>query len=68
MALRGGDPPLVARVQKGAVLLDLRTVPEECDAELLDALGKVCHDRIGAGAGRGTGQDGEGLRDVGGKV
>ncbi len=68
MALRGGDPPVIARVQKGAVLLDLRTVPNECEAELLDALGKVCHDRMGAEAGRGTGDDGEGLRDVGTKA
>ena len=47
------------------MLLDLRTIPEECEAELLDALGKVCHDRMGAEAGRdGTAEDGEGSRDV----
>jgi L-seryl-tRNA(Ser) seleniumtransferase len=53
MALRGGDRPVIARVQKGVVLLDLRTVPEDCEADLLDALEKVCHDRRGACAGNG---------------
>ncbi len=44
-ALRLGDPPVVARVQKGAVILDLRTVPPEKQAHLLDAIRKVCQDR-----------------------
>ncbi len=44
-ALRQGDPPVVARVQKGLVLFDLRTIPEEQDPDLLDAVRKVCHDR-----------------------
>jgi L-seryl-tRNA(Ser) seleniumtransferase len=44
-AFRRGDPPLVARVQKGMVLLDVRTVPIESDPDLLDAVRKVCHDR-----------------------
>jgi L-seryl-tRNA(Ser) seleniumtransferase len=44
-ALRQGDPPVVARVQKGLVLFDLRTVPEDRDADLLDAVREVCHDR-----------------------
>ena len=45
MALRRGDPPVIVRVQKGVVLLDMRTVPADCEADLLDALEKVCHDR-----------------------
>jgi L-seryl-tRNA(Ser) seleniumtransferase len=44
-ALRQGAPPVIARVQKGMVLLDLRTVPEDQDAELLDAVREVWHDR-----------------------
>jgi L-seryl-tRNA(Ser) seleniumtransferase len=44
-ALRQGDPPVVTRVQKGLVLLDLRTIPEDRDPDLLDAVRKVCHDR-----------------------
>ncbi|MFI5456646.1 MAG: L-seryl-tRNA(Sec) selenium transferase [Isosphaerales bacterium] len=44
-ALRQGDPPVVARVQRGLVLLDLRTVPESRDPDLLDAIREVCHDR-----------------------
>ena len=44
-ALRQGDPPIIARVQKGLVLLDLRTIPEDQDPDLLDAVRKVCHDR-----------------------
>ena len=44
-ALRQGDPPVIVRIQKGVVLLDMRTVPSDCDADLLDALRKVCHDR-----------------------
>jgi L-seryl-tRNA(Ser) seleniumtransferase len=44
-ALRQGNPPVVARIQKGLVVLDLRTIPEDRDADLLDAVRKVCHDR-----------------------
>jgi L-seryl-tRNA(Ser) seleniumtransferase len=44
-ALRQGDPPVVARVQKGLVLFDLRTIPLAQDPDLLDAVRKVCHDR-----------------------
>ena len=44
-ALRQGVRPVVARVQKGLVLLDLRTVPEDRDPDLLDAIRSVCHDR-----------------------
>jgi L-seryl-tRNA(Ser) seleniumtransferase len=41
-ALRQGDPPVVTRVQKGLVLFDLRTVAEELDASLVEALRLVC--------------------------
>jgi L-seryl-tRNA(Ser) seleniumtransferase len=44
-ALRQGDPPVVARVQNALVLFDLRTVPGDRDADLLDAIREVCHDR-----------------------
>jgi L-seryl-tRNA(Ser) seleniumtransferase len=59
-ALRMGDPPVVARVQRGIVLLDLRAVPAAREADLLDALGKVCHDRRGAGPRNGPVAGGEG--------
>jgi L-seryl-tRNA(Ser) seleniumtransferase len=52
-ALRQGDPPVIVRVQKGVVLLDMRTVPADCDADLLDALRKVCHDRRSEGLRNG---------------
>jgi L-seryl-tRNA(Ser) seleniumtransferase len=44
-ALRQGDPPVVARVQKGLVMFDLRTVAADQDVVLLDSVRKVCHDR-----------------------
>ena len=34
--LRHGDPPVVARIDQGRVLLDLRTVPPAQDADLVD--------------------------------
>jgi L-seryl-tRNA(Ser) seleniumtransferase len=34
--LRGGDPPVIARVEDGRVWLDLRTVPPAQDADLVD--------------------------------
>jgi L-seryl-tRNA(Ser) seleniumtransferase len=36
--LRGGDPPVVARIDEGRVVLDLRTVRPQDDRELLEAL------------------------------
>jgi L-seryl-tRNA(Ser) seleniumtransferase len=36
--LRAGDPPVVARVERGRVVLDLRTVPEEQDSLVAEAL------------------------------
>jgi L-seryl-tRNA(Ser) seleniumtransferase len=44
-ALRCGDPAVVPRVQRGAVFFDLRTVAEEEDPILLDAIRRTCHDR-----------------------
>jgi L-seryl-tRNA(Ser) seleniumtransferase len=44
-ALRRGNPAVVPRIQKGMVLFDLRTVPEDQGACLLDAIRQVCHDR-----------------------
>jgi L-seryl-tRNA(Ser) seleniumtransferase len=36
--LRGGDPPVVARIERDRVVLDLRTVPEELDQAVAAAL------------------------------
>ncbi len=44
-ALRSGDPPVVSRIQGGAVLFDLRTVAEHEEASLLDAIRDTCHDQ-----------------------
>jgi L-seryl-tRNA(Ser) seleniumtransferase len=44
-ALRSGEPPVVPRVQHGTVLFDLRTVAEEDEASLLDAIRRTWHDR-----------------------
>jgi L-seryl-tRNA(Ser) seleniumtransferase len=41
--LRKNDPPIVARVEEGRVLLDLRTVFAEQDAELARALNALTH-------------------------
>jgi L-seryl-tRNA(Ser) seleniumtransferase len=45
-ALRQAVPPVVTRLEKGRVVFDLRTVPADQDAVLLDAVRKVCHDRM----------------------
>jgi L-seryl-tRNA(Ser) seleniumtransferase len=65
-ALRLGDPPVVSRVRKGAVILDLRAVSREQDLQLLDAIRKVCQDRGTPAHGR-RGQDvaGFGLVEAG---
>ena len=39
--LRGSDPPIIARVEEGRVLLDLRTVFPEQDAAVADAVGRI---------------------------
>ncbi len=52
-ALRQADPPVVARVQKGTVLLDLRTVTSDREGDLLDALRQVCHDQDASVRGNG---------------
>lgn len=39
--LRGGDPPIVARIQDDRVVLDLRTVPEAEDETLTEALARA---------------------------
>jgi len=38
VALRLGDPPVVGRVEGGRLLLDLRAVPEERDADVASAV------------------------------
>lgn len=40
-ALRGGDPPVVARIANEKVVLDLRTVDASEDAELMNALARL---------------------------
>jgi len=42
-ALRRGDPPVVPRVQRGAVLFDLRALTESDDLLLLDAVRRMTH-------------------------
>jgi L-seryl-tRNA(Ser) seleniumtransferase len=42
--LRGGSPPVVGYVEGGRALLDLRSVPPECDAALGDAVLAVAGD------------------------
>jgi len=41
-ALRQVDPPVIARVQKGQVLFDLRSVAEELEPTLIDAIRQAC--------------------------
>jgi L-seryl-tRNA(Ser) seleniumtransferase len=41
--LRGSDPPVIARVEEGRVLLDLRTVFPEQDQALSQVLARVSH-------------------------
>jgi L-seryl-tRNA(Ser) seleniumtransferase len=51
--LRAGDPAVVARVESGAVLLDLRTIEPSEDAALGDALARALPARRD-GASRST--------------
>jgi L-seryl-tRNA(Ser) seleniumtransferase len=54
-ALRLGDPPVVPRIEHGAVLFDLGAVAEWEETSLLDAVRRTCHDRNpGACAGGST--------------
>jgi len=39
--LRGGEPPVIARVERGMLVLDMRTVPPEDDTVVRDALTRV---------------------------
>ncbi|MGB6478561.1 MAG: L-seryl-tRNA(Sec) selenium transferase [Candidatus Sulfotelmatobacter sp.] len=39
--LRGSEPPIIARVEEGRVLLDLRTVFPEQDAAVVEALNRI---------------------------
>jgi L-seryl-tRNA(Ser) seleniumtransferase len=39
--LRASDPAIIARVEEGRVLLDLRTVFPEQDAAVTDALARI---------------------------
>jgi L-seryl-tRNA(Ser) seleniumtransferase len=40
--LRTGDPPIVARIQDDRVVLDLRTVAETDESDLVDAIRRAC--------------------------
>ena len=44
-ALRRGDPAVVPRLTRGAVVFDFRTVAESEEPILLDAIRRTCHDR-----------------------
>jgi L-seryl-tRNA(Ser) seleniumtransferase len=55
-ALRLGHPSVISRVHKGFVLFDLRTVAEDREPDLLDAVRKVCHDRSFAAGSNGPPQ------------
>jgi len=41
--LRASDPPIIARIENGRLLLDLRTVFPEEEAELAAALGRLSY-------------------------
>jgi L-seryl-tRNA(Ser) seleniumtransferase len=43
--LRSGDPPVVARIERDEVLLDLRTVADDDDTKLAEAIRRVCPPR-----------------------
>jgi len=47
-ALRQGEPPVITRVQKGNVLFDLRTVAEELEPSLVEAIRMVATDPTGS--------------------
>ncbi len=51
-SLRRGDPPVVGRVQKGVVILDLRTIARDQEPELLDVIRRVCQDKSVPAEGR----------------
>jgi L-seryl-tRNA(Ser) seleniumtransferase len=51
-SLRLGDPPVVARLRDGCVLLDLRTVGRDQEPQMLDAIRRVCQDKGASTHGR----------------
>ena len=53
MALRRGDPPVIVRVQKGVVLLDLRTDPRRTARRTFSTRSRKSV-MIGGAAERGT--------------
>ncbi len=55
--LRRGKPPIVARVQGGLVLFDMRTVTRGEEPYLLDAVRRLCQDRSPAMDSDRTGRD-----------
>jgi L-seryl-tRNA(Ser) seleniumtransferase len=48
--LRAGDPPVIARAERGRVIVDLRTVPPDRDETVTDALREALRDPDGGGA------------------
>jgi hypothetical protein len=56
-ALRRGEPAVVPRVQKGLVLFDLRTVPQDQEPGLFGAIRRVCRDRERPSRPSGIGPD-----------
>jgi L-seryl-tRNA(Ser) seleniumtransferase len=47
--LRTGEPPVVARAERGRVVLDLRCVPPELDGAVAAALARALHPPAGGG-------------------
>jgi L-seryl-tRNA(Ser) seleniumtransferase len=50
LPLRTGDPPVLGRVERGRLLLDLRCVPPELDGVVADAVRRAAQDAPAAGA------------------
>jgi L-seryl-tRNA(Ser) seleniumtransferase len=65
--LRAGDPPVVARAERGRVVLDLRTVPPEQDAPVARAVAAALEPATGhPGPSRPTGAPPRGSPDPSG--
>ncbi|MGW7533325.1 L-seryl-tRNA(Sec) selenium transferase [Amycolatopsis sp. NPDC054798] len=61
--LREGDPPVIARTEKGRLVIDLRTVAEDDDDILAAALQSALRARPGAGPAITASTESEGLAD-----
>jgi L-seryl-tRNA(Ser) seleniumtransferase len=50
--LRGGTPPIVARIEDGRLLLDLRSIAPAEDAEVIEALARLAAETPGPRPGQ----------------